>query len=64
MVFRIYYNYYKYQIILFGLTNTPIIYQEINHNIFKEFLDKFCIYYLNDILIYSNKEIKYKRYIK
>jgi hypothetical protein len=37
----------------FGLTNILITYQEINHDILQLFLDKIYIYYLDDILVYS-----------
>ena len=41
----------------FGLTNSPAIFQHLMNDIFREFLDKFVVCYLDDILIYS-KDIK------
>jgi hypothetical protein len=38
---------------LFGLTNTLVICQEVNYNILQPFLDKIYIYYLDNILVYS-----------
>ena len=34
------------------------------NNILFDYLDDFCIAYLDDILIYSDNELEYKYYIK
>jgi len=49
---------------LFDLYNKFILFQKYINNIFREFLDKFCITYLNNILIYNNNKLEYKIYIK
>jgi len=48
----------------FGLTNMSAICQKQNDNILREYLRKFVIYYLNNILIYTKKRENYKKYIK
>jgi len=48
----------------FGLTNISAIYQKQNNNIFWKYLEKFVIYYLDNILIYIKKEENHKKYIK
>jgi hypothetical protein len=58
------YGYYEYQVIPFGLTNTLATYQEINHNVLRLFLDKICICYLDDILVYSEDKEQYITYVK
>jgi hypothetical protein len=58
------YGYYKYQVILFGLTNILVIYQEVNYNRLRLFLDKTYIYYLDNILVYSEDKEQYVTYIK
>jgi len=50
-------------VILFGLINTPTIYQRQNNKILKKF-SLFVIYYLDDILIFSKRIENYKSYIK
>ena len=45
-------------------TNALVIFQKLINNIFMLFLNITCIYYLNDILIYSTKLKNYKKNIK
>lgn len=54
-IFRIRYGYFKYQVISFGLSNTPASYQGYINEIFDEKLDVFVIVYLDNILIYTTK---------
>ena len=48
----------------FGLINAPGIFQKYINNILGEYLDKFVIVYLNDIIIYLITKEKYREYIK
>ena len=44
--------------ILFGLTNAPVIYQELINDTFWDILNEYIIAYLDNILIYLNKIFK------
>ncbi len=57
-VFRTRYGHFKYQVIPFGLTNIPVIFQGYINQILAEKLNVFVIIYLNDILIYTESEGK------
>jgi hypothetical protein len=51
---------------LFGLTNAPATFQAYINKALAGYLNKFCIVYLDDILIYSkdaNKHIKHLRLV-
>jgi len=48
----------------FDLYNKSILFQEYINNTFREFLNKFCITYLDNILIYNNNKLEHKIYIK
>ena len=50
-VFRIRYGDFKYQVMPFGLSNTPTTFQGYVNKILAEKLDIFVIVYLDDILI-------------
>ena len=51
--FKIWYGHFKYQVMLFGLTNTLANFQGYINKILAEKLDVFVIVYLDDILIYT-----------
>jgi len=64
IAFCTHFNLFKYLIMLFDLCNESVSFQKYINNILHEHLNKFCIAYLNDILIYSNDELKYKVHVK
>ena len=64
VIFNIYYNKYEFIAISFKLINAFITFLIIINNIFKSFLNKFVIVYLNDILIFSNTLKEYIKHLK
>jgi hypothetical protein len=48
---------------LFRAKNAPATCQRQNDNILREYLGKFVIYYLDDILVYSEHEKDHKKYV-
>ncbi|KAL0183658.1 hypothetical protein M9458_019354, partial [Cirrhinus mrigala] len=46
-------GHYEYLIMPYGLANAPSVFQDFMHEIFREYLDKFLVIYIDDILIYS-----------
>ena len=57
MVFKIWYNHFKYQVMLFGLFNIPATFQKYVNKILTKKLDIFVVVYLNNILIHT-KDLK------
>lgn len=55
MVFCTKYNYFEYQIMLFGLFNISVSFLGYIIKILTKKLDVFMIIYLDNILIYINK---------
>ena len=52
-------NLYKYLVMLFRLINTSVTFQTFINNILREYINKFIIIYLNDILIYLKIKKEY-----
>src|SRR6202000_1019668 len=51
--FRTRYEHFEYLVMPFGLTNAPASFQSYANDCLREFLDIFCIVYLDDVLVYS-----------
>jgi hypothetical protein len=49
------YGLYEFLIMPFGLSNTPVAFQDMNY-ILKDLLDQGVVVYIDDILIYAEKE--------
>jgi hypothetical protein len=58
------YGLYEYTIMSFGLTNAPAYFMNLMNKVFMEFLDKFVIVFIDDILIYSKFEEEHATHLK
>jgi hypothetical protein len=47
---------YEYMMMYFGLTNALTYYMDLMNMEFMEYLDKFIVVFINDILVYSKSE--------
>jgi hypothetical protein len=50
------YGLYEYTVISFGLTNALTYFMYLMNKIFMEYLDKFVVVFIDDILVYSRSE--------
>ena len=62
--FRTRYNSYKYRVLPFRLSNGPSTYQRYINDVLFDYLDVFYTVYLDDILIYSDNELKHQKHMR
>ena len=48
----------------FGLTNAPATFMTMMNNVFHQYLDKFVIIYLDDVLIYSRTKAEHLQHLE
>ena len=63
IVFITKYNLFKYVVMFFELYNASKIFQNFINETFREYLNEFCIIYLDNILVYNDNLKKYIMYI-
>jgi hypothetical protein len=51
-------------VVPFGLSNATYVFMCLMNGIFREYLDKFVIVFLDDILIYSKLEEEHEQHLR
>ncbi len=62
-IFIIFFDSYKYHVMLFKLINESVFYQHYMNDVLFKYLPQFCQIYLDDIIIYSKILKKHKRHV-
>ena len=62
--FRTRYGHYEYKVMPFGLANAPATFQSYINYVLRDFLDVFCIAYLDDILIFSDTRAEHTQHVR
>jgi hypothetical protein len=47
----------------FGLTNAPAYFMYLMNKVFMEYLDKFVVVFIDDILVFSKTEEEHAKYL-
>ncbi len=56
-------GHYEYLVMPYGLSNAPSVFQEFMNEVFREFLHRSVIVYLDDILIYSRNLADHRHHV-
>jgi hypothetical protein len=58
------YGLYEYMVMSFGLTNAPAYFMYLMNKVFMEYLYKFVVVFIDDILVYSRSEEEYEEHLR
>jgi hypothetical protein len=62
--FRTRYGHYEFTVVPFGLSNAPTVFMCLMNGVFRSYLDKFVIVFLDDILVYSKTDEEHEQHLR
>ena len=57
------YDHYEFLVLPFGVTKAPTFFMDLMKRVFRPYLDKFVVVFINDILIYSKTKEEYAEHL-
>jgi hypothetical protein len=58
------YGLYEYTVMSFVFTNAPTYFMYLKNKVFMEYLDKFVMVFIDDILVYSRSEEEHEYHLR
>lgn len=60
--FRTQYGHYEFLVMSFGLTNASVVFMDLMNQVFRPYLDKSVVVFINDILVYSSSYLEHEQH--
>ena len=61
--FRTRYGHYEFLVMLFGLKNALVIFMDLMNRVFNQYLDKFVVVFIDNILVYSRSREEHELHL-
>jgi hypothetical protein len=58
------YGLHEFMVMSFGLTNAPAYFMYLMNSVFMDYLDKFVVVFIDDILVYSQNEQEHEEHLR
>ena len=58
------YGHFEFAVIPFGQTNALAAFMDLIHRVFKHYLDRFVVVFIDDILVYSKTREEHEQHLR
>jgi hypothetical protein len=62
--FRTRYGHLEFLVMPFGLTNAPVVFMDLMNRVFRPYLDRSIVVFIDDILVYSSSYIEHEKHLR